>query len=126
MFLEDEREVTGIQEDVYFKKKPSLLLLDPKSQEQGEQSFNERSEIVDDTPQFLVDLVQKQVSLFPSDENTLVRFSRNTRANQIILYLYNKTRQSYIYIYMFPIAGQTAGPIGLKFFVDTHGWPGVI
>ncbi|XP_023347458.1 mediator of RNA polymerase II transcription subunit 13-like, partial [Eurytemora carolleeae] len=76
MFLEDEREVTGIQEDVYFKKKPSLLLLDPKSQEQGEQSFNERSEIVDDTPQFLVDLVQKQVSLFPSDENTLVRFSR--------------------------------------------------
>ena len=23
--------------------------------------------------------------------------------------------------------GQTAGPIGLKFFVDTHGWPaGVI
>ena len=25
---------------------------------------------------------------------------------------------------MFPIAGQTAGPIGLKFFVDTHGWPG--
>ena len=37
--------------------------------------------------------------------------------------LYNKTRQSYIY--MFPIAGQTAGPIGLKFFVDTQGWPGV-
>ena len=26
---------------------------------------------------------------------------------------------------MFPIAGQTAGPIGLKFFGDTHGWPGV-
>ena len=25
---------------------------------------------------------------------------------------------------MFPIAGQTAGPIGLTFFVDTHGWPG--
>ena len=21
-------------------------------------------------------------------------------------------------------AGQTAGPIGLKFFVDTHRWPG--
>ena len=30
-------------------------------------------------------------------------------------YLYNKTRHSYIY--MLPIAGQTAGPIGLKFFV---------
>ena len=25
---------------------------------------------------------------------------------------------------MFPIAGQTAGPIGLKFFVDTFGWQG--
>ena len=25
---------------------------------------------------------------------------------------------------MLPIAGQTAGPIGLKFLVDTHGWPG--
>ena len=30
-------------------------------------------------------------------------------------HLYNKTRHS---------AGQTAGPIGLKIFVDTHGWPG--
>ena len=28
---------------------------------------------------------------------------------------------------MLPIASQTAGPNGLKFFVDTHGWPeGVI
>ena len=25
---------------------------------------------------------------------------------------------------MLSIAGQTAGPIGLKFFVDTQGWPG--
>ena len=25
---------------------------------------------------------------------------------------------------MLPIAGQTAEPIGLKFFVVTHGWPG--
>jgi len=24
---------------------------------------------------------------------------------------------------MLSIVGQTAGPIGLKFFVDTHGWP---
>ena len=24
---------------------------------------------------------------------------------------------------MLRIAGQTAGPIGLKCFVDTHGWP---
>ena len=25
---------------------------------------------------------------------------------------------------MLRIAGQTAGPIGLKFVVDTQGWPG--
>ena len=25
---------------------------------------------------------------------------------------------------MLPIAGQMAGPNGVKFFVDTHGWPG--
>ena len=32
-----------------------------------------------------------------------------------------------IHIYMLSIAGQTAGLIGLKFFVETHGWPwGVI
>ena len=29
-----------------------------------------------------------------------------------------------IHIYMLPIAGQTAGPNGLNFFVDTHWWPG--
>ena len=27
---------------------------------------------------------------------------------------------------MLSIAGQTAGPIGLKFVVDAHGWPGVL
>ena len=27
---------------------------------------------------------------------------------------------------MLPIGGQTAGPIGLKFFMDTHGWAGSV
>ena len=27
---------------------------------------------------------------------------------------------------MLPLAGQTAGPIGLIFFVDTQGWPGSV
>ena len=36
MFMEDEREVTGIQEDLYNKKCMSLFLLDLKCQEQGE------------------------------------------------------------------------------------------
>ena len=26
---------------------------------------------------------------------------------------------------MLRTAGKTAGPIGLPFFVDTHGWPGI-
>ena len=34
-------------------------------------------------------------------------------------YIINKTL-----VYMLYIADQTAGPIGLKFFVDTHGLPG--
>ena len=38
------------------------------------------------------------------------------------VYLYNKTRHSYIY--MFPIAGQTAGPIGLKFLWTLGGGRG--
>ena len=36
--------------------------------------------------------------------------------------LYDKRRHSYTYIYVkLPIAGQTAGPIGLTFFADSHG-----
>ena len=27
---------------------------------------------------------------------------------------------------MLPKSGQTAGTIGLNFFVDTHGWPGSV
>ena len=27
---------------------------------------------------------------------------------------------------MLPIPGQTAGPIGLNFFLDTQGWPGSV
>ena len=43
------------------------------------------------------------------------------KTNSATTGLENRTRHSYIY--MFPIAGQTAG---LKFFVDTQGWPGVL
>ena len=40
------------------------------------------------------------------------------------IYIVKQDIHIYIFIYMLRIAGQTAGPIGLKFFVDTHGWPG--
>ena len=49
-------------------------------------------------------------------------FLLSCRRTAVINNLYNKLRHSYIY--MLPIAGQTAGLIGLKFFVDTHGWLG--
>ena len=35
--------------------------------------------------------------------------------HSVLDYLYKNTRHSYIYIYMLPIAGQTAGPNGLTF-----------
>ena len=76
MFLEDEREVTSVQEDVYFKKKLSLLLLDPKSQEQGEQRFNERASIVDNVSWKIIELIQKQAGLFTSDHSTIVTYSQ--------------------------------------------------
>ena len=45
----------------------------------------------------------------------------------IIIYIIKQDiPHSYLYIYMLPIAGQTAELIGLNFFVDTHGWSGVL
>merc|ERR1719402_959055 len=76
MFLEDELEVTGLQEDVYFKKKPSLLLLDPKSQEQGEHAFNERAQVVDTVPQNLLKLIQQQVGFVPSEHSCVSKYSQ--------------------------------------------------
>ena len=75
MFLEDEREVTSVQEDVYYKKKLSLLLLDPKSQEQGEERFNERASVVDNVSWKMIELIQQQAGLFTSDYNSIISYS---------------------------------------------------
>ena len=77
MFLEDEREVTGIQEDLYFKKKLSLLLLDPKSQEHGEHRFNERASIVDSVNDQLMEVIQQQAGMFPNDHSSIINFSNH-------------------------------------------------
>ena len=45
---------------------------------------------------------------------------KNTKGDET--HLYNETSHSYLYVWR--RAGQMAGPIGLKFFVGTHGWPG--
>ena len=65
----------------------------------------------DETPKKLHDHFLQSYSLNSLD---LVCFSSQVHLN-------NKQD---IRIYEFPIAGQTAGPIRLKFFVDTHAWPG--
>ena len=75
MFVEDEREVTGLQEDPYYKKKLSLLLLDPKSQEQGEHRFNERAAIVDSVSGRMVELIAQQSGLFCSDYSSVIAYS---------------------------------------------------
>ena len=48
----------------------------------------------------------------------------NRDYNFIYLDIYIIKQDSHKYICY--IAGQTAGPIGLKFFVDIYGWPGVV
>ena len=61
-------------------------------------------------------LNQKIIILFNEEK---VENSDNKDCNESIIYIVKQD----IRIYMLPIAGQTAGPIGLKFFVDTQGWP---
>ena len=40
------------------------------------------------------------------------------------IYLNKQALRSCIYIYILAIAGQTAGPNRLKYFEETHGYPG--
>ena len=76
MFLEDEREVTGVQEDCYFRKKPSLLLQDPKSGQLDEQRFNERSMVVDTVGAELVAAVHQQAGLAASRHSSIMTYSQ--------------------------------------------------
>ena len=89
MFLEDEREVTGIQEDLYFKKRLSLLLLDPKCQEQGEHRFNERALVVDSVGQELVSAVHQQAGLSASRHSSLIAYSHQERETVEQLHLFS-------------------------------------
>lgn len=56
LFYEDETEITGITEDLYHRKKTSLLLLDPKYDSNEEQN-QERLNIVDSIPPQLLELI---------------------------------------------------------------------
>ena len=48
----------------------------------------------------------------------------HTYVNKKFTYFSAKKGILYVHPCMLPIAGQTAGPIGLTLFVDTHGWLG--
>ncbi|TRY70349.1 hypothetical protein TCAL_02438 [Tigriopus californicus] len=74
LFYEDESEVTSVTEDMYFRKKPSLLLLDPKCS--GEVADNKAVPDVDRIPPALLDLIHLQ-SIFPtSAQNALLKYSK--------------------------------------------------
>ncbi len=91
LFYEDETEITSITEDLYYRKKPSLLLLDPKGHhhhhhhEDGEgagsnsaaDSFAAKSAEVDSVPGPLMDLIIRQSSFWASSQNALLRYSRH-------------------------------------------------
>ena len=82
LFYEDETEVTSITEDLYYRKKPSLLLLDPKASSEGnEQSFNERAAEVDRIPQPLLEQIHKQSTFYLSPHNALIKYSRSYLKN---------------------------------------------
>ena len=44
---------------------------------------------------------------------------KKTKEKNFIIYIITQN-----ILIMFPLTGQTAGPIGLKFVVDTQGWLG--
>jgi mediator of RNA polymerase II transcription subunit 13 len=76
LFYEDETEVTSITEDLYFRKKPSLLLLDPKMATEDQNQLTEKAAEVDAIPQKLLELIHEQSKFFQSEQNTLVKYAK--------------------------------------------------
>ena len=70
LFYEDETEVTSIAEDLYFRKKASLLLLDPK----GDPDL-EKSGEVDAVGPALLELIHKQSTYAAGAPNALAKYS---------------------------------------------------
>ena len=72
LFYEDETEATGINEDLYYRKKPSLLQVDSKSND----NVAEKSNVVDGIPQQRIELVQQQSIHNLTSHNTIVKYSK--------------------------------------------------
>ena len=84
LFYEDETEITGITEDLYHRKKTSLLLLDPKynsADTEGDNS-NERMNVVDSIPPTLLELIQ-EISVYnlSNSQNSLLRYAKQYLRN---------------------------------------------
>jgi len=74
LFYEDETEATGITEDLYYRKKPSLL--PPQHDSKPNDNLAEKSNIVDGVPQQLLELVQQQSTHNLTAHNSLVKYSK--------------------------------------------------
>ncbi|XP_066998213.1 mediator of RNA polymerase II transcription subunit 13 isoform X2 [Anabrus simplex] len=82
LFYEDELEITGIAEDPSERKKgslmPYLVSSSKNSQENGGSNF---SEIVDQLPQNVIELVREQCVIVQSSSNSLYRASKQYRGS---------------------------------------------
>lgn len=63
MFYEDEKEVTGLNEDLYHRKNPSVLV------------ESKPGDNVPEIPNSLIELVQKQSSMSLTQHSSIVKYS---------------------------------------------------
>ena len=88
LFYEDETEITGITEDLYHRKKTSLLLLDPKYNSNEENNGNsnnsdtERMNVVDSIPPSLLELIQ-EISVYNlnNSQSSLLKYAKQYLRN---------------------------------------------
>ena len=75
LFYEDETEITGITEDLYHRKKTSLLVLDPKYNTNEDHHDQDRINLVDSIPPNLMELITEQSVIQWSEHNSLRKYA---------------------------------------------------
>ena len=81
LFYEDETEITGITEDLYHRKKASLLLLDPKYNTNDDHHDQDRINLVDSIPPALMDLITEQSIIQWSEHNSVRKYAQQYLRN---------------------------------------------
>lgn len=76
LFCEDEMEITGIVDDMYDRKKTSLLMLNPKNQDSANNTSDRDTSVVDEVPQNIVELIREQCVIIRSSSNALCRATK--------------------------------------------------